>query len=97
MEGVETVKQFAFNNLINLESITLPSSIKLVEDRGICFNQNLTSVYIQKGAENFQSNSIYGCSNLNIYLEYPSLPSSFKKDFTDSNVLFEHEWKEEEN
>lgn len=97
MEGVETVKQFAFNNLINLESITLPSSIKLVEDRGICFNQNLTSVYIKKGAENFQSNSIYGCSNSNIYLEYPSLPSSFKKDFTDSNVLFEHEWKEEEN
>lgn len=97
MEGVETVKQFAFNNLINLESITLPSSIKLVEDRGICFNQNLTSVYIKKGAENFQSNSIYRCSNLNIYLEYPSLPSSFKKDFTDSNVLFEHEWKEDEN
>ena len=96
-EGVKNIEIFAFNNLINLESLVLPSTIELAKDRGICYNESLESVLIKKGGKNFKYRSIYGCKNSDVYLEYPSLPSSFDKEFTDSEIFFEGEWDNKEN
>lgn len=96
-EGVKNIEIFAFNNLINLESLVLPSTIELAKDRGICYNESLESILIKKGAKNFKYRSIYGCKNSDVYLEYPSLPSSFDKEFTDSEIFFEGEWDNKEN
>lgn len=96
-EGVKNIEMFAFNNLVNLESLVLPSTIELAKDRSICYNEPLESILIKKGAKNFKYRSIYGCKNSDVYLEYPTLPSSFDEEFTDSNVLFEGEWNNIKN
>ncbi len=91
-EGVNSILPHAFNNLVQVDEIILPSSLNEVDLYAFNNNFNLSSILIKNGAQNFKSYSIYGAQNTNIFLEYDSIPSSFGNNFTDGKIFLNGEW-----
>ncbi len=93
-EGVEKIGRYAFNNLANVENLVLPSTINQVSSHFIYSCNSLNNIFIKKGAQNFVEQAIFGCSDSNVYLQYPELPESFDENFCDGTILFEDDWVE---
>ena len=71
---VETIGAFSFYGCHNLTTISIPSTVKIIEKMAFCGGEKLTSVEISEGVTSIGDSAFYLCTNLaNV-----SLPSSIE-------------------
>lgn len=80
--GTRAIAPFAFTNIPNIKSVTIPSGIKTVFESAFFSCSGITSVTLEEGVEGIKDNAFRDCVNLSSII----LPESAKE--LGKNILF---------
>lgn len=74
-EGTETLGFASCEGALNLEKVTIPASVKMLDGASLYKCESLTEIVLNEGLEEIGNEVFYGC----MYLKDPVLPKSIKK------------------
>lgn len=86
---VTVIGSFCFSKTENLRAITLPPTVRLIENRAFQNCVNLESVHLNEGLKRLDSSAFYGCTNLRVIHLPDSLETIARSAFQDCTALLD--------
>jgi hypothetical protein len=82
-EGLKRIEAYAFYGLNNLNTLVLPSTLERIEDGAFAMASALGDVWISNKVKFIGHYAFFGCVNLTISYEGPSIPSTWITSWND--------------
>ena len=80
-DTVQVIKEEAFWVCDSIENVTIGSSVVTIEKKGFFNFQNLKSIIIPKTVQTIGADCFYYCSDIIVYVEVESKPSSWHENW----------------